>query len=262
MRVEDLDAPRVRPGAADAILRDHEWLGLDWDEGPIFQSAQNERYAAALEALTHMHRVYPCTCSRREIALVATAPHGDTGPVYPGTCRQGPSHPERTAAIRFRMPEPTPTVYDRVRGMYDAPRPPGDFVIRRADGQWSYQFAVVVDDAEMGITEVIRGDDLLSSTPWQLALYEALAVPAPSFAHVPLVLGPDGKRLAKRAGAPPISALRDAGWPPAQVWELLAGSLGLPHCRTLDEMIDHFSLETMPRAPYLHATATEPGASD
>ena len=227
MRIEDIDRPRVVPGAADAICRDHEWLGLDWDEGPVFPSARTDAYADALERLERAGLVYPCTCSRKEIAEIASAPHGDEGPRYPGTCRGGVSHPERTPSRRFRFEDPSPGFEDLLHGDYPEGAVGGDFVLQRADGIWAYQLAVVVDDAEAGVTEVIRGDDLLSSTPRQIAIYRALGHPVPRFAHVGLVLDSDGVRLSKRHGATAIEALRAQGRTPEDVIGMLAFSLGL-----------------------------------
>ncbi|MEO0323347.1 MAG: tRNA glutamyl-Q(34) synthetase GluQRS [Myxococcota bacterium] len=228
MRIDDLDPPRVRPGAAEALLRDHEWLGLDWDEGPFTQSAPERQaaYREALQRLTEGGHLYPCTCSRREWMEVASAPHGEGPPRYPGTCRDGPSHPRRPAALRFRLEGPTPRFDDVVfgpRGGTDE----GDFVVRRADGLVAYQLAVVVDDRDQRITEVVRGGDLLAATGLQRALFAALGAPAPATLHVPLVLGEHGERLAKRNGARGIAAYRAAGWRPEDLLGMLGASLGL-----------------------------------
>ncbi len=248
MRIEDIDAPRVRAGAEAAILRDHEWLGLDWDEGPFRQSERLARYDEVLAALGD--RVYPCTCTRREVHE-ASAPHGDPG-VYPGLCRQGPLHPEREAASRFRMDEAEPFV-DGLAG----PVPGGhrdDFVLRRRDGLHAYQLVVVVDDHDMGITEVIRGDDLLSSTPRQVALYRALGWEPPAWLHVPLVVGDDGVRLAKRHGAIGVDAYRDAGWSPERLLGVLGASLGLPpdpEPIALAELRERFALDQVHAGPFV-----------
>ncbi len=252
MRVEDLDPPRVRPGSETSILRDHEWLGLDWDEGPTHQSKRGPAYAAALAELRDKGLVYPCTCTRREIAAIASAPHGDEGARYPGTCREGPTHPERPAAFRFRMSDPSPGFEDALLGAQGGGAG-GDFIIRRADGLWAYQLAVVVDDAAAGITEVIRGADLLSSTPRQLALYRALGADVPGFLHVPLVVDEDGGRLAKRFGSTGIDEYRDAGFSPEALLGLLAESLGIRADRSptsAADLIDDFDLSRVPREPF------------
>lgn len=227
MRIEDLDRPRVVPGSADQICRDHEWLGLDWDEGPVFQSSRDEAYERALARLDAAKLVYPCTCSRREIAEIASAPHGEDGPRYPGTCRRGATKPGQPAALRFLLSEPAPGFDDAVCGHYPEGRAGGDFVLRRADGVWSYQLAVVVDDAEAGISEVIRGADLLDSTPRQIALCRALGYTVPSFAHVGLLVDAAGNRLAKRNGAISIASFREAGRSAEDLIGMLACSLGL-----------------------------------
>lgn len=250
MRIEDIDRPRVVPGAADAICRDHEWLGLDWDEGPIYQSMRDQAYEGALSKLQEAGLVYPCTCSRREIAEIASAPHDGEGPRYPGTCRNGVTRPDRAAALRFRFDGSTMDVDDAVFGVQPM-NPGGDFVLRRADGTWAYQLAVVVDDAEQGVTEVIRGADLLSSTPRQIALYRALGEPVPRFAHVGLVVDPEGRRLSKRFGAPPIEAFRDAGGAPEELVGRLAYSLGLissPKPTRAADLVSGFKLAEISRA--------------
>ncbi len=227
MRIEDIDGPRVVPGAADEICRDHEWLGLHWDEGPIHQSSRGDAYERALGRLDAAGLIYPCTCSRKEIAEIASAPHGGEGPRYPGTCREGVSHPERAPALRFRFEDPSPGFEDGLCGCYPEGRVGGDFVLRRADGIWAYQLAVVVDDADAGITEVIRGADLLSSTPRQIALYRALGYRVPAFAHIGLVVDSEGTRLSTRDGATAIESLRAAGRSAEQLIGVLACSLGL-----------------------------------
>ncbi len=259
LRVEDLDAPRVRAGALEQMLDDLRWLGLDWDEGPdvggtfgpYVQSARLALYEDAISQLERSGHVFRCTCSRKEIEGVASAPHGDEGPMYPGTCRAGPTHPERAAAQRFRF-EHAPGFVDGVRGEVGPGLGAGDFVVRRADGVFAYQLAVVVDDLAMRITDVVRGDDLLASTPRQLALIDALGGTAPRYAHVPLVLGPDGQRLAKRHGRVTVAEQRAAGVSPEALVGRLAASLGL---RTSEaavaarELIEGFALERLTRMP-------------
>jgi glutamyl-tRNA synthetase len=259
LRVEDLDAPRVRPGALERMLDDLRWLGLDWDEGPdvggplgpYVQSQRLARYDEAISTLEARGHLFRCTCSRKEIESVASAPHGEDGPLYPGTCRRAPSHPERPAALRFRL-ERTEGFVDAVRGPIPAGLGAGDFVVRRADGVYAYQLAVVVDDLAMRITEVVRGDDLLGSTPRQIALARALGAEPPAYAHVPLVLGPDGQRLAKRHGGATIADQREAGASPERLIGRLARSLGLRHddrpVQAL-ELVEGFSLASLAREP-------------
>lgn len=257
MRIEDIDRPRVVAGAADDICRDHEWLGLDWDEGPQFQSDHDESYERALAALQAAGLVYPCTCSRKEIARIASAPHGDEGLRYPGTCRNGVTHPGQAPALRFRFDDPSPGFEDALCGPFPEGRSGGDFVLRRADGIWAYQLAVVVDDAEAGISEVIRGEDLLWSTPRQIALYRALGHPLPRFAHVGLVLDGAGNRLASRHSAVSISSLREAGRSAEQVIGQLACSLGLTATTapiSSEELISSFALDKISRSSFTWET--------
>ncbi|MEM7437091.1 MAG: tRNA glutamyl-Q(34) synthetase GluQRS [Myxococcota bacterium] len=257
MRIEDIDGPRVVEGSTDGILVDHEWLGLDWDEGPTFQSSRFDVYETALEALQAGGFVYPCTCSRKEIAKVASAPHGDAGVRYPGTCRNGPTKPDRPPSYRFRLRDPAPGFEDGFHGRVPEGQVGGDFVVRRADGVWAYQLAVAVDDAQMGITEVIRGDDLLMSTPRQIGIYEALGWNIPHFAHVPLVTDDAGTRLSKRHASVTIEALRAAGRSAEWVIGQLAWSLGITASPTPirpDELVSRFELGTIPRATFTWRT--------
>jgi glutamyl-tRNA synthetase len=246
MRVEDLDGPRVRPGLEARILGELRWLGLDWDEGPDVggphapyrQSERAPRYRAALELLRDDGLVYPCFCSRAEIAASTHAPHGpgDEGPRYPGTCRAltvgecaARAARGRPPAWRFRVPEGRVSFDDAVFGpqSFDVAAATGDFVVARADGVPAYQLAVVVDDAAMEVTDVVRGADLLPSTARQLLLYGALGERPPRFAHVPLVAGVDGERLSKRHGALSVGELRERGADPRAVAGLLAATAGL-----------------------------------
>ena len=252
MRIEDIDTPRVVSESARAIMSDLRWLGIDWDEGPDLggphapyeQSQRAARYEAALETLAQRDWLYPCTCSRREIASVASAPHGDLGPLYPGTCRAGTTRSDRPPALRFKHHGDAPVFDDVLHGPYRDARV-DDFVLRRGDGMISYQLAVVVDDIAMQISEVVRGDDLLSSTPRQLALYRALGAPPPRFLHVPLLLGPDGRRLSKRHQAPSIAEYRAQGVSAQAIIGWLAASLGIleaPEPVTPTELIARFEL--------------------
>ena len=236
LRVEDIDLPRVVKGSAESIMADLRWLGLDWDEGPDVGGphapyVQSERfgfYEGAISRLRAAGLAYPCTCSRKEVSL-ASAPHGPSefGAPYPGTCRKGPSKPGAPAAMRLRVPEELPTFVDGLRGQRREPLARGDFVLQRADGLFSYQLAVVVDDIAMAISEVVRGDDLAGCTGWQLALYEALGATPPAFVHLPLLLGPDGKRLAKRHASGAVDSYREQGVSPERVVGFLAQSAGL-----------------------------------
>ena len=261
LRIEDLDRARCRPELIDAIFRDLEYLGLDWDEPPLFQSRRQALYRDALASLEGKGLVYPCFCSRAEIARAASAPHGafDDGPRYPGTCA-GLSPEERAErekvrppAMRFRSRSGEVRFLDLVHGeqRQDVAETVGDFVVQGRDGIASYQLAVVVDDADTGVTHVLRGDDLLGSTPRQLLLYEALGKQPPAFAHVPLIVGPDGRRLAKREGATEIAFLRTSGVPAEEVIGRLAKLSGLGDGAPVraTELVKGFALEQIPREP-------------
>jgi glutamyl-tRNA synthetase len=270
LRVEDLDRPRVRAGMEARILDELRWLGLDWDEGPDVggplgpyrQSLLGGRYDSALDRLREAGAVYPCFCSRAEIAAAARAPHGaaDDGPRYPGTCSAlSTAEIARRAAVRspawrLRVSDGGIAFDDLLHGrqVFDVRGTTGDFVVMRADGVAAYQLAVVVDDAAMEITDVVRGDDLLPSTARQLLLYRALGLPAPRFAHVPLVVGEDGERLAKRHGALSLGELRDRGEDPRAVAGRLAALCGLaPAGARLSpaELVAGFDLARVPREP-------------
>lgn len=212
LRIEDLDPDRSRRQFADRLMRDLEWLGLTWDEGPYFQSERHERYAAALERLCAMNLVYPCFCTRADI-MATQAPHESDGRiVYAGTCRARTYNKEdmERAALRLKVPDREIAFTDGHYGpqRVNLSRHCGDFVIRRKDGAWAYQLAVVVDDAEMGITEVVRGSDLLLSSPQQIYLAELLGYPFPSFIHLPLLCNAQGQRLSKRDKSLDMEALR------------------------------------------------------
>ena len=212
LRIEDLDPDRSRRHFADRLMRDLEWLGLTWDEGPYFQSERHDRYAAALERLCKMDLVYPCFCTRADI-MATQAPHESDGRiVYAGTCRARTYNKEdmERAALRLKVPDREIAFTDGHYGpqRVNLSRHCGDFVIRRKDGAWAYQLAVVVDDAEMGITEVVRGSDLLLSSPQQIYLAELLGYPLPSFIHLPLLCNAQGQRLSKRDKSLDMEALR------------------------------------------------------
>jgi glutamyl-tRNA synthetase len=251
LRIEDLDRDRCRPEFIDALYRDLEYLGLDWD-GPVL--AQSERamvYRASLGVLEAKGLTFFCTCSRADLQRAASAPHeGEDGPIYPGTCRNGVTQPGRPASVRFRAHPGLTRFTDLFCGEHaqDVAAAVGDFVVRRADGVASYQLAVVVDDAAQGITDVLRGADLLSSTPRQLLLYEALGQKPPRFAHVPLLLDETGKRMAKRDGASTVAFHRERNDDARALLGRLAASCGLlpePTPVTARELVPFFSLETL-----------------
>ncbi len=204
LRMEDIDTPRVVPGAAEGILRTLEGLGLLWDGEVVWQSRRTEAYEEAVGRLREKGLVFDCGCSRREI--LASAPHpGEEGPVYPGRCRGGLPPGRKPRALRLRVPEEPVCFTDGVFGPAEQylMSAVGDFVVRRADGVFAYQLAVVVDDAEAGVTQVVRGEDLLGSTPRQIFLHTCLGTPVPRYIHLPLALGGDGEKLSKRHGALP-----------------------------------------------------------
>lgn len=193
VRMEDLDQARVVPGAASAMLHALERFGLEWDAPVEYQSRRGEHYAAALVRLRTLGLTFECSCSRRERESQA----GAAPRPYPGTCRAGPRRPGPTAT-RFRVSDETVTFEDRIHGPCRFELEAiGDVVVRRRDGAFAYQLAVVVDDAAQGVTDVVRGADLLDNTPWQLALQRALSLPPPRYAHLPLVVEPSGEKLAK-----------------------------------------------------------------
>jgi glutamyl-tRNA synthetase len=240
LRVEDLDAGRVRPAFRASQLADLRWLGLDWDEGPdvggdfgpYLQSLRTDLYDQAIDKLRSRNLVYPCRCTRKEIAAAVSAPHqeDEEGPAYPGTCRDRPFISSETEyALRFRVPAGSVCFEDQLQGRvaFDPASSTGDFVVSRKDGVAAYQLATVVDDAAMRITDVVRGADLLASTARQLLLYRALELDPPRWMHVPLLLDEAGGRLAKREGALTLSALRERGARPERVIGWLAWTCGL-----------------------------------
>lgn len=231
LRIEDLDTARCPQRYADQMIDDLQWLGLDWDEGPVtggpngpyFQSQRTELYQAALEKLEARGLVYPCFCTRAELHA-ASAPHREDGlTIYSGACRDLTSAQQaerskiRSPAMRLRVPAEDWGFTDGHMGPYSQrlDRECGDFLLRRSDGMFAYQLAVVVDDAAMGVTEVVRGADLMSSTPRQFYLYHLLGLAPPVFCHAPLLLAPDGRRLSKRDADAGLDSLR--GRIPAEV---------------------------------------------
>lgn len=268
LRMEDLDPDRSRPDYAAGLLADLHWLGLDWDEGPDMggpaapycQSQRSTYYQVAFDKLQQAGLVYPCFCSRSELRLAASAPHaGDTEVPYSGRCaamtelaaaklRAAGKRP----AYRLRVDDATVEYSDEVYGRQKQGlrQACGDFVIRRSDGVFAYQLAVVVDDAAMGISRVLRGADLLASTPRQIYLWRLLAAPPPTFIHVPLLIGRDGSRLSKRHGSLAIAALRGAGVPAQKIVGQLAAWAGLidrPMPVSPRELLPVFDLSRLPR---------------
>lgn len=202
MRVEDLDLPRVIAGSADSILLLLDQLGFEWDGPILYQSQRFERYQDILDSLRYKGFLFDCSCSRREV--LASAPHpGEEGPIYPGTCRNGPRGTRSQHAVRLRVDGQSVTFTDQVFGCQsqNLEEQVGDFILHRSDGVFAYQLAVVVDDIDTGVTQVVRGADLLSSTARQIYLYQCLQSAAPEYLHIPLAFGEDGKKLSKRNGS-------------------------------------------------------------
>jgi glutamyl-tRNA synthetase len=235
LRIEDLDGPRCRPGHEATQLEDLRQLGIDWDEPPLRQSERSAVYTAHLERLVALRLAYPCFCSRREIRESVSAPHGPAGAAYPGTCaRLDPA--EAAARIargdqhcwRLRVDQAPATFFDAFVGEVpiDLRAAGGDFVIRRADGLFAYQMACAVDDALSGVTEVVRGDDLLDSGARQAYLLACLRLPVPLYRHLPLVHAADGTRLAKRLGSQDLRGLLARGHDLGAIIGWMAWSLG------------------------------------
>ncbi len=238
LRIEDLDGPRIKHGVDAQAINDLQWLGLNWDEGPIYQSSRIARYRAAIDKLVARGLAYPCVCTRREIDLAASAPHADDGAtIYPGTCRNRFGSIEearktcgREPALRFRVSDNWVTFDDEFAGpqKWQGSRELGDFVIAKADGTPAYQLAVVVDDAEMGVTHVVRGDDLLDSTPRQILLYRATWVGAANSEVLSLATGGRAGRTeagekAWRYSAGTLSPKRSLSWADSDASGALVG---------------------------------------
>lgn len=256
LRIEDLDAERSKPVYIDAVQRDFEALGLTWDEGPYFQHDRTEAYRAAYDELRERGLVYPCFCTRADLHA-ASAPHRGEKPVYPGTCRHL-SDGERAARAQQRMPAQRLIVPDRevafvdqVQGSYaqNLAADCGDFLVQRSDGAFAYQLAVVVDDAAQGVTSVVRGVDLLCSTPQQLYLQELLGLPHPAYAHIPLLVAERDRRLSKRDRDAALDALLARFKTSEAVIGHIAGITGLaPTCdpATPEELLTTFDLAALP----------------
>jgi len=261
LRIEDLDTPRASGEHRDALLRDLEWLGLDWDGVVSVQSEHLERFEAATERLLEMGRAYACVCTRGDLRTAQSAPHqGDREPRYPGTCRgrfgsraEAELASGRAAGVRLWVPAGDVTVKDALAGHFtlDVQASIGDFLLGRRGGAPAYQLAVVVDDAEAGVTEVLRGDDLLPSSVRQWHVQEALGLPHPTWVHVPLVLDDHGQRLAKRADSLSLAELRARGTDARAVARWAAESAGLAGAAlaTAADLTPLFRLDRLSRDP-------------
>ncbi|MDA3925898.1 MAG: tRNA glutamyl-Q(34) synthetase GluQRS [Kiritimatiellae bacterium] len=274
MRIEDLDHPKNKPGAVVGMIDDLRWLGFDWDEGygsggndeEYIQSRRIELYAEALEKLKAQNLIYPCTCSRKDVEAGLSAPHSDECLLYSGTCRtkyldfasaQAVLPDGRIPAWRFKVPEGESISFiDSFCGKYSQipSDVSGDFVLARHEFGAGYMLAVVVDDALMGINQIVRGDDLLSATPRQILIYRALGLELPEYIHLPLVVGPDGRRLAKRHGDTRVSFFREAGVSPEKIIGALAASCGWAEENeelSLSDLLLRFDMSLLPHEPFV-----------
>ena len=258
LRIEDLDTLRCSAENAEILKDDLRWLGLTWDAEQPDQSTRSEYYESILDRLRGDGFVYPCWCTRGDLKNAANAPHASDGhPIYPGTCRNL-TEEERTAKAkvraplwRLRVPDESIAFSDGHYGPYaeNLARECGDFILRRADGVFAYQLAVVADDIDAGITQVVRGRDLLSSTPRQLFLYRLLNAAPPEYYHVPLLTAPDGRRLSKRDGDQSLENLREK-YTAQEIVGKLAYAYGLqpePAPRTPESLIKDFSWAKVPK---------------
>ena len=260
LRIEDLDGPRIKANAAEQAIDILTWIGLDWDEGPHYQAHDTTPYLAALRQLIAAGQAYPCRCTRSQIAAASQLGKHDLR--YPGTCRPAPKDPspdssnlqEPGTAWRVVTPDKPIAFVDQFVGaqIRNPQQEIGDFLITTKGGTPSYQLAVVVDDARQGVDCVVRGDDLLSSTPRQILLYELLKLGSlPEYTHLPIVIGPDGRKLAKRHGDSRLSSYRERGVTAERVIGLLAEWSGLGPRRpmTAAEFTEQFRLESLPAEP-------------
>ncbi len=260
LRLEDLDPDRCRQAYCDQVMRDLEWLGLDWDGAPVYQSKRTELYRQAFQKLEQQGIIYPCFCTRAE-RLAASAPHRSDGiAVYDGRCgrltaeeREKLAHTRRPA-WRVRVPGEEVSFNDLLQGSFseNLAQDCGDFILRRSDGVYAYQLAVVVDDADMGVTQVVRGSDLLSSAPRQIWLQDRLGLPHTEYGHLPLLLAPDGRRLAKRDRDLELGRLQEEFTASELVGRLAfaAGLTDRPDPMTPQELIPLFSWEKLPKEDF------------
>ncbi len=271
LRIEDLDGPRIKAEATEQAIELLEWLGLDWDEGPFFQLHDQTAYQAALKQLAEQRAIYPCRCTRKQLeAASLSAPHGHEHDLrYPGNCRPPIDEPvdttllgEAGVAWRVRVPEQPTAFEDTFAGHqeYDIQQTVGDFLVATKAGLTSYQLAVVVDDARQGIDQIVRGDDLLASTPRQMLLYEQLKLgPPPTYTHLPLVIGEDGRRLAKRHGDSRLTHYREQGVSAERVLGLLAEWCGLGPRREIsaNKFRDDLEIAKLSPEPVVFAAADD-----
>ena len=263
-RMEDLDHPKDKPGAAEDAVRDLRWLGFDWDEEYV-QSERKDLYRDALSSLVSRGLAYPCVCSRRDVESAQSAPHDGEQLFYPGTCRDRFSSWSEASAVRsnpcwrFRVPDCTTVAFDDVfAGHFEqnVSKVLGDFPLARDEFGAGYTLACVVDDLGMGITEVVRGDDLLPATPAQILLARALGAERDmSYCHVPLVVGRDGRRLAKRHGDTRVAAFRAAGWSAERVLGVLAANCGWAEYGeevSLAALLPRFRLSSIPHSAFVY----------
>jgi glutamyl-tRNA synthetase len=268
MRLEDLDSPRAKPEMASAALTDLRWLGLDWDGPDYVQSTGLEAINDAARQLEESGRAYACVCSRSDVRTAQSAPpQGEAEARYVGTCRgqyaslaAARAATGKAAGLRLRVPSGTVTVTDELSGVhhFDVDGEVGDFLVAKRDGAPAYQLAVVVDDARQGVTEVVRGEDLLSSSARQILLQQALGLPSVRYVHVPLVVDEEGRRLAKRADDLSLQELREGGTDPRAIVAWAARSCGIacgPRLTARVALID-FSLKKLPRGPLTLDAAT------
>ena len=257
LRLEDLDPDRCKQEYCDQVMRDLEWLGLSWDNVPVYQSRRTEAYREAFEQLRNKGLIYPCYCTRAE-RLAASAPHRSVGAaVYDGRCLRLPPdvrreyESTRRPAWRVEVPSKMITFRDLCQGEYseELKSACGDFILRRSDGVYAYQLAVVVDDAMMGVNQVVRGSDLLDSTPRQLWLQEQWGFGHPEYGHVPLLLSPDGRRLAKRDRDKELGQLQKQYTAPEIVGKLAfaAGLIDREEGITPAELVDLFEWKKVPK---------------